>query len=120
MINIIINKISKDPQYFAWYFAQYIAIEKKSLPELLGQLGTDEEHYNRISLCKAPTGYTNDFQKSLKKVADFAEINMFPLLQIIRSVDNVVNFQKDSLTGGATLMAARKKDPHNAEEGDSN
>lgn len=110
MLNILYNKVSIDPQYFAWYFKRYMEFENKKLDELLDQLSTDEIGYYHIALCKAPNGSGKDFTNSLNTVSDFTKINIFPLLQIVRSVDNMVAFKENPDAVSSTLMAAREKD----------
>ena len=108
MIDVLINKVSNDREYLAWYFRRYMATEKKSIPDLLNQLEINQEQFNKASLCKAPSGTSTDFTIRIKQIADYIGMNVFPLAQIIRSVDNSVAFN-DVDAINASLLAAREK-----------
>ena len=113
MLEILADKVAKDRQYLGWYFYQYMSIEKKSISELLEQLDVDQDKFYKAALCKAPSGLKSDFTMRIKSIADFAGINVFPLVQIIRSVDNSISFNNAEAIN-ASLMAAREKElPHN-------
>lgn len=114
MLKTLVDKIAQDKEYLGWYFYKYMEIEKKSFPELINQLNVGQNEFYKAALCKAPSGLKADFTIRLKRIADFAGINIFPLVQIIRSVDNSISFN-DAETIEASLMAAREKDlPHDA------
>lgn len=115
MVEILVNKIANDKQYLAWYFFQYMDIEKKSLPELFRQLNVDENRFFKLAMCKAPSAQKEDFSYRLKRIADFAEINIFPLVQIIRSVESSISFN-DADAINTSLMAARQKDLNNNDD----
>jgi hypothetical protein len=110
MLNLLVTKVSKDPEYFAWYFNEYMDSEKKSLKDLLEQLRIDEEGFYNLALCKTPNTSAPEFSTKIKKVAEFANINVFPLLQIVRCVDNTKAFRNNHESLNTLLMAARDKD----------
>lgn len=119
MLEIIVNKIAKDKHYLAWYFFTYIDIEKKSLRDLFSQLDVDEEKFFKVAMCKAPSTEKEDFSFRVKRIADFAGINIFPLVQIIRSVESSISFN-DSDAINTSLMAARQKDSSDNNTNDFN
>ncbi len=114
MLFRLFKKVSNDTEYFAWYFDKYMMYENKNLSQLVEQLKIDETQFYHLSFCKVPNGSSEDFKSRMKNVADFINVNIFPLLQIIRSVDNAQNFDSNSNSVNATLMAAREKQQPNS------
>lgn len=111
---LLFKKVSGDSEYFAWYFERYMDYENKNLSQLIEQLKIDESKFYYLSFCKVPDALNKDFKVNLKKVADFIDVNIFPLLQIIRNVDNATIFNSGHTSLNASLLAAREKDAPNS------
>ena len=115
MLEILFDKIAEDPQYLAWYFSKYMDIEKKTFPQLFKQLNINDSGFFKLSMCKvSPTNHA-DFSLRLKRIAEFATINVFPLIQIIRSVESSISFDNADAIN-VSLMAARLKDSNDNDE----
>src|SRR5215203_4910769 len=96
MLKKLFEKVSVDPEYFAWYFGKYMHYENKSLLQLLEQLNIDETKLYHLSICRVPNGLAEDFKSRIQNIADSIEVNVFPLLQIVRSVDTAQSFDSDA------------------------
>jgi hypothetical protein len=110
MIEVLINKVTNNREYLAWYFHEYMRIEKKSIDELLKQLDVNQEGFYKAALCKAPPESDPDFAKRINQTADYISMSVLALVHIIRSVNNNIAFN-DIESINAALMAAREKPP---------
>ena len=109
MLDILIKKVSKDPEYLVWYFNKYMELENKNLSEVQTELGADQETYHRLALCKIPKDSRHDFSSGIKHISDYAGINSFPLIRLLKCVNTFIAFSSNSEQTNAVMMAAREK-----------
>lgn len=107
--NKLLLKLESDPDFFAFYLKEYSVLEKKSLSNVIKQLGLSSDRYRKLAF------YRLDRQsvvKSCDSVANDLSLSSSVLLSLVR---HVLAFEKmrsapRSSDEPGLLMAARKKD----------
>jgi hypothetical protein len=108
MLEKMIEKLSEQPAYMAWYLHEYSADEKIPFHDLKDKLQLSLEQLNTLAMCKAPDGRMAGFVDRLKALEAFTGVNHFLIASIIRRVDALIALKNSE--SDETLLAARKQD----------
>lgn len=127
-LKLMMAKLQNDPTTMAWIIGSYQKQEGLSWDTITDVLRTTEEILLRLALCKRPDPNSSDFRQQVLQLAQFANIDLVLLTNMIRQVDSVTVFSRittaNNVTGQTSLQpgfsAARDKSGDKNETGDEN
>lgn len=107
-ISFLVNKLSLQKEYIAYYLHHY---EVDGIEASRQQLGCTTESLLKLLTCRVPDFNQADFINKVQRIAEYAEVNSDKLCVLLRSV-NVKEKFRNNLQHGAPssfAMAAREK-----------
>ena len=114
LLETMINRLSKEPSYLAWYLQRYADDEGIEFENLKDELNLSIEQLGKLAMCKAPDSRASDFAKRLRTIQEFTGVNHFSLAAIIRRCDALISLENSSSEN--YLLAARKRDEASEDE----
>jgi hypothetical protein len=116
-LRLMATKLQNDPTTVAWIISTYLKQEHLSWEKLSTTLGTTEQALVKLALCKRPNSNSNDFKQQVTQLAQYANIDLVLLTNMIRQVESVTALSgkvgKSNVTGQTSAQlgfsAARDK-----------
>ncbi|WP_276348833.1 hypothetical protein [Daejeonella sp. JGW-45] len=105
------KKLANDSGFIAYYLKKYQELESVSANAICSELNCSEENYLRLSLCKTPDAYAEDFSTRINDISQHTGVSPFGLSKIIKRVANILKLSEN--VSPAFLMAARDKKRNN-------
>jgi hypothetical protein len=113
------QRASHRVSFVASALSAYQAQEKIEEKQLAAYLDCLPDKLPKLSLCRRPDPSSSNFQKEVRQIAEYADVNMFRLAQLLRRVDSITALQSVPLSQDisrttAFLIAARDRDSRGA------
>ncbi len=100
-LRLMATKLQNDPTTMAWIITTYQKQESLSLDKLSRVLNTTEDALVKLALCKRPNTNSSDFSQQVAQIAQYTNIDLVLLTNLIRQVESVVAFSEKANTSNA-------------------
>lgn len=101
-LRLMASKLQNDPTTMSWVISTYQKQEKLSLYKLSTILRTTEDALVKLALCKRPNANSNDFSQQVARIANYTNIDLLLLTNLIRQVESVTVFSEKPNVNSAT------------------
>ena len=107
------DRAAADPHFLAFALAEYAAAEKLDRAGLLAALGTSEDRFPHVQLCRAPRADPDGFREDVDRIAAKFGLNRDVLVTAARHGQAVAALRPPEGEPSETgfLIAARDKRP---------
>jgi hypothetical protein len=99
-LKLMMTKLQDDPRTMAWIISMYQKQERLSWEKISDILRTTEDALVRLALCKRPNPNSSDFSQQVAQLAQYANIDLALLTNMIRQVESVTVLSRKDDTGG--------------------
>ncbi len=101
-LRLMVTKLQNDPTTMAWIMSTYQKQERLSWDKLSNILGTTEDALVKLALCKRPDTNSSDFSQQVVQLAQYTNIDLVLLTNMIRHVESVTVLSGKTVTNTVT------------------
>ena len=102
------DRVAEQAFFLAGPLAAFAAAREMSATQLAEQLGCQEDTLDRIKLCRSPS--SEELVAVVQQIAQRFQINEDVLAEAVRLGQTLLRWQRSSIGGSGTLIAAREKE----------
>jgi hypothetical protein len=107
-LKLMMTKLQNDPTTMAWIISTFQKQERLSWEKLSNMLGTTEYALVKLALCKRPDTNSSDFGHQVAQLAQYTNIDLVLLTNMIRQVESVTILSgRDSTSNVAGQTSAQ-------------
>jgi hypothetical protein len=88
-LRLMATKLQNDPTTMAWIIGTYQKQEHLSWDKISSVLKTTEDVVVKLALCKRPDADSSDFGQQVTQLAQYTNIDLVLLINMIRHVESV-------------------------------
>lgn len=106
--SIFVKKLKDNPQFMSYVLYKFMKTERMKENDLISRLGTEEENFTRLAMCKHPRD--EQFSNDIRIISEYCEIKTHLIANIIRQVEAIdlfteIETQTNALEGVNRLNA---------------
>ena len=111
LFNKIADRVRNDSYFLAQVLSKYEILHDISDQQLATYLECKPDGLIRLFLCRLPNVDDRQFQKDIRRIAEFAKCNLDKLVKILREVTAIIALQDETanISSRGLLMAARDR-----------
>lgn len=92
---LFVKKLKANPQFMSYVLYKFMKTERMKENDLISRLGTEEENFTRLAMCKRPRN--EHFSNDIRIISEYCEIKTHQIANIIRQVE-AIDFFTESET----------------------